>query len=206
MHLGYTVVGISNRPRIDGNHGWRCRLRSLRRNRENQQCCEILQGRGSDLDPILASPYGPAASEGRTNRPNRRQYLTACTKPLKNLLASPGASIDAASPGACGPPATGCATPGCSPPASRPGGDGAPPSAIAPDRRPTRSDRRQKWAVTFLRCTAGRANGRRLSSVMVGVALSWPRQKVAEQRISTRSQRLTPRSPPLIRTTKNNAG
>ena len=28
------------------------------------------------------------------NRPDRRQHLTTCTEPSKNLLASPGASID----------------------------------------------------------------------------------------------------------------
>ena len=36
-----------------------------------------------------------------------------------------------------------------------------------------------KSAVTFLRCTAGRSNGRRVSSVMAGVALSLPRRKCA---------------------------
>ena len=55
-----------------------------------------------------------------------------------------------------------------------------------------------KSAVTFLRCTAGRSNGRRLSSVMVAVALSLSGQKVAGQRISTRSQRFRP-CPPLYR-------
>ena len=46
--------------------------------------------------------------------------------------------------------------------------------------------RRRKSAVTFLRCTAGRSNGRRVSSVMAGVALSLLRRKSAGKRISTR--------------------
>ena len=72
---------------------------------------------------------------------HRRQHLTACTEPLKNLLASPGASIDAASPKAYGPSAQDPATPGCSRPAPRPTRAGVPPRAAAPDRRPTRSIR-----------------------------------------------------------------
>ena len=49
-----------------------------------------------------------------------------------------------------------------------------------------------KSAVTFLRLTAGRSNGSRVSSVMVGVVLSLPGEKDAEQRLSTQYQRLTP--------------
>ena len=63
-----------------------------------------------------------------------------------------------------------------------------------------------KSAVTFLRLTAGRSNRRRVSSVMVGVALSLRRWKDAGKRISTRSQRLTPRSPPHPLAVKNKAG
>ena len=63
-----------------------------------------------------------------------------------------------------------------------------------------------KSAVTFLRLTAGRSNRRRVSSVMVGVALSLRRWKDAGKRISTRSQRFTPRSPPHPLAVKNKAG
>ena len=57
-----------------------------------------------------------------------------------------------------------------------------------------------KSAVTFLRLTAGRSNGSRLSSVMVDVALSLPGEKDAGQRLSTQYQRLTPRPPPQHQT------
>ena len=63
-----------------------------------------------------------------------------------------------------------------------------------------------KSAVTFLRCTAGRSNGRRLSSVMAGVALSLPRWKCAGQRTSIRIQRLRPRSPLLHPRVPNKSG
>ena len=53
-----------------------------------------------------------------------------------------------------------------------------------------------KSGVTLLRQTAGRSIGRRLSSVMVSVALSWSRQKCAGQGMSKRFQRRTPRSLP----------
>ncbi len=68
--------------------------RSTRRDRANQLNPQSLQARVSDMDPIRVSPYGPAASDSRTNRPDRRQHLTACTKPFEKVLASPGASID----------------------------------------------------------------------------------------------------------------
>ena len=63
-----------------------------------------------------------------------------------------------------------------------------------------------KSALTFLRCTAGRSNGRRLSSVMAGVALSLLRQKCAGKRISTRCQRVRPCPPSHPRTAPNKAG
>ena len=56
--------------------------RSTRRDRANLLNPESLQARVSDLDPIRGSPYGPAASDSRTNRPDRREHLTACTKPF----------------------------------------------------------------------------------------------------------------------------
>ena len=55
------------------------------------------EARRSDLDPIRVFPYRPAATEGRTKRPDRRQHLTTCTEPFQKSLASPGASIDALS-------------------------------------------------------------------------------------------------------------
>ena len=60
--------------------------------------------------------------------------------------------------------------------------------------------------ATFLRCTAGRSNGKRLSSVLAGVALSLSGQKVAGQRISTRSQRLRPCQPLYRHPALNRAG
>ena len=58
------------------------------------------------------------------------------------------------------------------------------PSRRSTSRNSTNSrsdeiDSDSKWAVTFLRLRAGRSNGTRLSSVMVGVAHSLPVQKVA---------------------------
>ena len=63
-----------------------------------------------------------------------------------------------------------------------------------------------KSAVTFLRRTVGRSNGRRVSSVMVGVALSLPGEKCDWNRISTRSQRVTPCPPSHRRGALNKAG
>ena len=63
-----------------------------------------------------------------------------------------------------------------------------------------------KSAVTFLRLTAGRSNGSRISSVMVGVALSLPGEKDAGQRLSTQYKRLTPCPPSHRRTATNRAG
>ena len=37
---------------------------------------EGLRARIPDLDPILRTPYGPAANEGCIKRPDIRQYLT----------------------------------------------------------------------------------------------------------------------------------
>ena len=59
---------------------------------------------------------------------------------------------------------------------------------------------------TFLRLTAGRSNRRRVSSVMVGVALSLPREKCDWNQISTRSQRVTPCPPSHRRGALNKAG
>ena len=63
-----------------------------------------------------------------------------------------------------------------------------------------------KSAVTFLRLAAGRSNGSRVSSVMAGVALSLSREKFAWQRISTRSQRVTPCPPSHRRAVLNKWG
>ena len=63
-----------------------------------------------------------------------------------------------------------------------------------------------KSAVTFLRLTAGKSNRRRVSSVMVGVALSLPGEKCDWNRISTRSQRVTPCPPSHRRGALNKAG
>ena len=70
------------------------------------------------------------------------------------------------------------------------GRDGVRPHAAAPGRRPTRSarprNRRSFSCVVRLEDrTAGRSNGRRVSSVMVGLALSLPGKKNAWHRIST---------------------
>ena len=61
-------------------------------------------------------------------------------------------------------------------------------------------------APTFLRLTAGRSNERRVSSVMVGVALSLPGEKCDWNRISTRSQRVTPCPPTHRRGALSKAG
>ena len=50
--------------------------RSARRDRKNQEMAEGLRARIPDLDPILRTPYGPAANEGCIKRPDIRQYLT----------------------------------------------------------------------------------------------------------------------------------
>ena len=57
----------------------------MRRDRENQGMFEGSQACQADLDPIRASPYGPAASDttGCTNKPDRRQHLTTGTEPFK---------------------------------------------------------------------------------------------------------------------------
>src|SRR5438093_1527725 len=55
-----------------------------------------------------------------------------------------------------------------------------------------------KAAVIFLRQTAGKQNGRRLSSVMAGVARVIPAKGWLQQPNSTPDQRLTPLPPPLI--------
>ena len=49
---------------------------SARRGRKNQLVAEGLRARFHDLDPISRTPYGPAANERRTKRPDIRQYLT----------------------------------------------------------------------------------------------------------------------------------
>ena len=68
--------------------------RSTRRDRANQLNPQSLQARVSDVDPIRVSPYGPAASDSRTNRLDRRQHLPHAPSRSKKVLASPGASID----------------------------------------------------------------------------------------------------------------
>src|SRR3954469_22172050 len=55
-----------------------------------------------------------------------------------------------------------------------------------------------KAAVIFLRQTAGKQNGRRLSSVMAGVARVVPAKGWVQQPNLTPDQRLTPLPPPLI--------
>src|SRR4051794_19931248 len=55
-----------------------------------------------------------------------------------------------------------------------------------------------KAAVIFLRQTAGKQNGRRLSSVMAGVARVIPAKGWLQQPNPTPDQRLTPLPPPLI--------
>ncbi len=63
-----------------------------------------------------------------------------------------------------------------------------------------------KSAVTFLPYTAGRTNGRRVSSVVADVALSLSRWKCAGQRISSRCQRLKPCPPSNPRPSGNKSG
>ena len=109
-----------------------------------------------------------------------------------------------ASLAACGPPVPGRATPGCSPPAPRP-----PEPALVPREQHQAAVRQinpPKSADTFLRLAAGRSNGSRVSSVMAGVALSLSREKCAWQRISTRSQRVTPCPPSHRRAVLNKWG
>ena len=60
-----------------------------------------------------------------------------------------------------------------------------------------------KSAVTFLRLTAGRSNGSRVSSVMATWRFRWPGEKTLRQRISTQSQRPTPRPPPQHQTPRD---
>src|SRR5881275_1827004 len=55
-----------------------------------------------------------------------------------------------------------------------------------------------KAAVIFLRQTAGKQNGRRLSSVMAGVAHVIPEKGWLQQPNPTPDQRLTTLPPPLI--------
>src|SRR3954470_3637592 len=55
-----------------------------------------------------------------------------------------------------------------------------------------------KAAVIFLRQTAGKQNGRRLSSVMAGVARVIPAKGCLQQPNPTPDHRLTPLPPPLI--------
>src|SRR3954466_2724667 len=55
-----------------------------------------------------------------------------------------------------------------------------------------------KAAVIFLRQTAGKQNGRRLSSVMAGVARVIPAKGWLQQPKPTPDQKLTPLPPPLI--------
>ena len=63
----------------------------MRRERENHSPDGAYQARVSDLDPFLASPYGPAAREGRRNRPDTHQILiTFATDLSQNCLHSPG--------------------------------------------------------------------------------------------------------------------
>ena len=80
------------------------------------------------------------------------------------------------------------------------------PRAAAPGRRPTRSARPRNRRSPSCGLRAGRSNGSRVSSVMAGVALSLSREKCAWQRISTRSQRVTPCPPSHRRAVLNKWG
>ena len=77
----------------------------------------------------------------------------------------------AASPPACGRCGSGRADPSCTPPAGPRCPAAAPHRAAAARRRPTTTCRRRTPTLTFLRATAGKSNGRRLSCCMTGVAL-----------------------------------
>ena len=76
-----------------------------------------------------------------------------------------------------------------------------PSRAAGRGRRRTRSGRHRRRHSTFLRRTLGRSKGRRLSSVMAGVALSLPRGgRRFGKRIPTQWQRLTLRPPAQYQT------
>src|SRR6266852_6242364 len=93
---------------------------------------------------------------------------------------------------------------------------GSRPSGIARASRSAMPSRRSAWAsnmtppselirppskaaVIFLRRTAGKQNGRRLSSVMAGVRASIPAKGWLQQPNPTPDQQLTLLPPPLIR-------
>ena len=59
---------------------------STRRDRENQPCAACARARKSDLDPIRASPYRPAAQPCRMMRPDTRKHLTACPTHQRKCL------------------------------------------------------------------------------------------------------------------------
>ena len=130
------------------------------------------------VTPTDSSPYGPLWST------------------LEYDLSFDGQGlVIGGSPAACAPSAPDPATRGCSRPGSRQGRAGAPPRAAAPARRPTRSTRRRNRRSSLWIVRLEDRNGRKVSSVMAGVALSLPRRKCAGHRTSVRIQRLMPRSP-----------
>ena len=80
-----------------GRCGWDERQhrgkRSERRGRNNQHDTQGCQAyRWSDLDPIHEHHMGPRRMHAALERPDIRQYLTACHELFKFLLALQGAS------------------------------------------------------------------------------------------------------------------
>ena len=144
--------------------------------------------------------------QGRTNKSNRLQHLTACTKPFKNSfknspfknsLASPGASIDAAWPRARRSPVPNCAGRGYSRSGSRPDPSCAQPRAAGRGGRPIRSGRRRRrhspscagrladrrgegyrrsWRAWRFRCSERMTHGQPIPTRWQLLALSLPPQ------------------------------